>query len=225
MIIKKYTFPELKRVQVNNKRYYTDNHCSPVPSVTTILDKTADKTHLVAWRQRVGAQEAQRITTESANWGTMVHNSLEKYALGHADYLPTGTNHIHQMAREATTTMIQHAFCQIDELWGVEVGIIAPGLYAGTSDAIGMFNGVPSIIDFKTAKQIKKREWIEDYFLQGCAYALAANEMVGCDIQQVAITMVDRQNEYADFVISGDEFEHYAYRWAERVTEFYNSVK
>ena len=220
MLINKYQYPKLKRIQANGSRKYTDEQSTPVPSVTTILDKTSDKTALIAWRKRVGEAEANRISKESAGWGTMVHNSLEKYALGE-DYEIKGTNLIQVMAHRATETMINKGLSQVDELWGVEVGLIAQGLYAGTSDAVGMFNGVPSIIDFKTAKQLKKREWVESYFMQGCAYALAHNEMFGSNIQQVAILMVDRNNDYADYVIEGDEFLHYANMWATKVTEYH----
>lgn len=221
MIVNKYIYPTLKRIQQDGSRKYTDGSSQPVPSVTTVLSETADKTHLIAWRKRVGEAEAQRITTESANWGTKVHDSLEKYALGE-DYEVKGNNLIQHMARSAVELMIREGLSQVDELWGVEVGLIAEGLYAGTSDAVGMFNGVPSIIDFKTAKKIKKREWIEDYFLQGCAYALAHNEMFGSNIRQVAILMVDREGEYKDYIITGDEFDHYAMMWGQRVIDYYN---
>ena len=107
-------------------------------------------------------------------------------------------------------------------MWGVEVGLIAEGLYAGTADGIGMFNGEPSIIDFKTAKKIKKREWIEDYFLQGCAYALAHNEMFESKIKQVAILMIDREGKYADFVIRDEEFDQYCEKWADRLATYYS---
>jgi len=222
MIVNKYNYPNLKRVQTPAGRQYVGEDQNPVPSVTTILDKTADKTHLIAWRKRVGDAEATRIATESANWGTKVHNSLEKYVLGE-EYVVQGNNLIQHMARTAVDNMIQNGLSQVDEVYGVEVGLIAQGLYAGTSDAIGVFNGVESIIDFKTAKKIKKREWIEDYFLQGCAYALAHNEMFGSDIRQVAILMVDREGKYADFVIEGDEFDSYCEKWGERVTQFYST--
>lgn len=221
MIVNKYEYPKLKRIQQDGSRKYTDGNSQPVPSVTTVLSETADKTFLIEWRKRVGEAEAQRISTESANWGTKVHDSLEKYALGE-DYEVKGNNLIQHMARNAVDIMIKNGLSQVDELWGVEVGLIAEGLYAGTSDAVGMFNGVPSIIDFKTAKKIKKREWITDYFLQGCAYALAHNEMFGSDIKQVAILMVDREGEYQDYVIAGDEFDHYAMMWADRVTDYYS---
>ena len=222
MIKQKYTYPKLKRIQTPaGKRQYTDGTNDAVPSVTTILSETGDKTALLNWRKRVGEAEAQRISTESAGLGTKVHNALEKYVLNE-DWEITGNNLVSIMAKRMVDKMVNDGLSQVDEIWGVEVGLIAPGLYAGTADAIGMFNGVPSIVDFKTAKKIKKREWIEDYFMQGCAYALAHNEMFGSDIKQVAILMVDREGEYADFVIEGDEFDHYCNLWANRVADYYS---
>ena len=221
MLVNKYEYPELRRVQTKAGRQYVGEDQNPVPSVTTILSDTGDKTALIAWRKRVGEEEAQRISNESAGLGTKVHNALEKYVLNE-DWQITGTNLVSIMAKRMVDQMVEQGLSQVDELWGVEVGLIAEGLYAGTSDAIGMFNGVPSIIDFKTAKKIKKREWIEDYFLQGCAYALAHNEMFGSNIRQVAILMVDREGEYADFVIEGEEFDHYCQKWTGRLTDYYS---
>ena len=220
MIVSKYQYPSLQRVTINGKRQYTDGS-DPVPSVTTVLSETGDKTALVNWRKRVGEAEAQRISNESAGLGTKVHNALEKFIL-EEDWDTFGSNHVSVMAQRMVNQMIEKGLSQVDEVWGVEVGLIAPGLYAGTSDAIGKFNGVDSVIDFKTAKKIKKREWIEDYFMQGCAYALAHNEMFGSKIQQVAIMMVDREGDYADFVIEGDEFDHYCHKWANRLADYYS---
>ena len=223
MLENKYDYPNLKRIQTKKGRQYTDGTGEPVPSVTTILSDTGDKTALIAWRKRVGEAEATRISTESAGLGTKVHNSLEKFIL-QEDYEIKGNNHISIMAKTMLDEMIDKGLSQVDEIWGVEVALIAKGLYAGTSDAVGMFNGVESIIDFKTAKKIKKREWIEDYFMQGCAYALAHNEMFGTNIKQVAILMIDREGKYADFVIEGDEFEEYCHKWAQRLADYYNKV-
>ena len=223
MLVEKYQYPNLRRIQTKQGRQYTDDQGEPVPSVTTVLDKTGDKTALIAWRKRVGEAEAQRISTESDGLGTKVHNSLEKFVLGE-DWQVTGNNLVNIMAKRMVDKMVEDGLSQVDEIWGVEVGLIAQELYAGTSDAIGMFNGVPSIIDFKTAKKIKKREWIEDYFLQGCAYALAHNEMFNSNIRQVAILMVDREGKYADFVIEGDEFDEYCEKWANRLADYYNKI-
>ena len=118
--------------------------------------------------------------------------------------------------------MIEQGVGKIDEIWGVEVGLIAEGLYAGTSDCIGVYEGKDTIIDFKTAKQIKKREWIEDYFMQGCAYAIVS--ITKCLEQisiKVAILMIDRTAKFVQFVIEGDEFEEYKSKWLLRLEDYY----
>ena len=196
------------------------NH-EPVPSVTTILGDTGDKTALIAWRKRVGEAEATRISTESAGLGTKVHNALEKFIL-QEDYEIKGNNHISVMAKSMVTEMIDKGLAKVDELYGVEVGLIAEGLYAGTADGIGMYEGTDAIIDFKTAKKMKKREWIDDYFMQGCAYALAHNEMFDTNIKKVAILMVDRDSNFKDFVIEGEEFDKYCDKWSDRLADYYS---
>ena len=221
MLVEKYEYPTLKRVTAKSgQRQYTGEDNKPVPSVTTILSDTGDKTALIAWRKRVGEEEANRVSREAAGLGTKVHNALEKYVLGETWEI-TGNNLISIMAKQMVDKMVRDGMSQINELWGVEVALISEGLYAGTSDAIGMWNGKPAIIDFKTAKKIKKREWIEDYFMQGCAYALAHNEMFGTNIKQVAILMVDREGQYKDFVIEGDEFDEYCEKWGKRLLDYY----
>ena len=220
MLKSKYEYPNLKRIQTKQGRQYTDNVGEPVPSVTTILSDTGDKTALIAWRKRVGEAEATRISTESAGLGTKVHNALEKHILG--EEVTFGNNHVSILAESMTNEMVNNGLNKIDELYGVEVGLIAQGLYAGTSDAIGMYEGEEAIIDFKTAKKIKKREWIEDYFMQGCAYALAHNEMFKSNIKKVVILMVDRESNFAEFTIKDDEFDHYCNKWANRLADYYS---
>lgn len=224
MLTNKYNYPQLKRIQTPKGRQYVGQDDNPVPSVTTILSETGDKSALIAWRKRVGEAEAQRISNESAGLGTKVHNALEKYIL-QEEYEIKGNNLISVMAKRMVDSMIEEGFCNVDELWGTEVGLIAQGLYAGTSDAIGLHNGTPAIIDFKTAKKLKKREWIEDYFMQGCAYALAHNEMFDTDIKKIAILMVDREAKFAEYVIEGDEFDEYCEKWANRVADYYSKSR
>ena len=221
MLKTKYDYPKLKRIQTKQGRQYTDGQGEPVPSVTTVLGDTGDKTALIAWRKRVGNAEATRISTESAGLGTKVHNALEKYIL-QEDYEIKGNNHISVMAKNMVNEMIDKGLGKVDELYGVEVGLIAQGLYAGTADGIGMHEGEECIIDFKTAKKIKKREWIEDYFMQGCAYALAHNEMFKSKIKKVVILMVDREGKFAEFTIKDDEFTEYCNKWSDRLTDYYS---
>ena len=218
----KYNYPQLKRIQTPQGRKYVGEDDNPVPSVTTILSDTGDKTALIAWRKRVGEAEATRISTESAGLGTKVHNALEKYILGE-EWNKFGNNHVSILAESMTKSMI-NGMDSVDTLYGVEVGLIAKGLYAGTSDAIGMYDGEEAIIDFKTAKRMKKREWIDDYFMQGCAYALAHNEMFESKIKKVVILMVDRDSNFKDFIIEGEEFDKYCGMWAERLADYYGKV-
>ena len=91
-----------------------------------------------------------------------------------------------------TSKFVDLGLNKISQVWGLEVGLILDNLYAGTADCVGTYDDVPSLIDFKTARRIKKREWIEDYFLKGCAYANAHNVMFDTDIKQIVILMVER---------------------------------
>lgn len=223
MLKQKFHYPSLTRLQTAKGRQYVGEsaeYARPVPSVTTILDITADKTHLIEWRKRIGEDEANRQSQQAAGLGTKVHNALEKYILG-KEWDNFGNNLVSVLAAKMSRVMIEKGLSKVDELWGTEVGLIAPDLYAGTSDAVGIYEGEHSIIDFKTAKKLKKREWIEDYFIQGCAYALAHNEMFGTNIRKVSILMVDRDAKFQDYVIKDDEYDHYCDLWGKRLASFY----
>ena len=197
MLKEKIQYKKLERVTTAEGRKYVGDDNIPVPSVTTILDKTSDKTALIAWRKRVGEAEANRVSKESAGLGTKVHDALEKHILG--EEVTFGNNMVSVMAKDMSELMINEGFANIDEVWGTEIGLIAPGLYAGTTDCIGVHNGQDAIIDFKTSKKIKKEEWIEDYYLQCCAYALAHNEMYNTNIKKGVILMVSRDIKFKEF--------------------------
>lgn len=220
LLTPKYNYREIRRLQTDEGRKYVTAAGNKVPSVTTILDKTADKTFLYEWQQRVGKENASRQTKEAAGLGTKLHNSIEKYILGQ-DYEITGTNLSHTIAKRMTDVMIEKGLSQVNEVWGTEVGLYTEGLYAGTADCIGLYNGVPSIIDFKNSKKIKKREWITDYFLQAAAYSLSHNEMYGTDINQLVILMVDREGNFQDFIVSGEEYTAMVDKWLARLCTYY----
>ena len=93
---------------------------------------------------------------------------------------------------------------------------------AGTADCVGTYGDVPSLIDFKTARRVKKREWIEDYFLQGCAYANAHNVMFNTEIRQIVILMVDRDLMFKEFIVKSDEFSFLTEKWKKRLITFKN---
>jgi hypothetical protein len=213
-----YQYQTLKRVESNGSRLY-DTPAGKVASVTTILDSTKDKTFLIEWRKRVGDSEANRISKEASGLGTLMHLHLENYVIGKPR--PVGNNLVQTMARSMADTMINEAFPNVDEVWGIEASLYYPGLYAGTSDMIGVWKGKPAIIDHKTTTKPKKKEWIEDYFLQCCAYALAHNEVHGTDIRTCAINIIDRDAKLQSFVIEGNEFDHYSVEWTKRIDQFY----
>ena len=216
-----YPYQEIKRKQVDGKRLYA-TESGPLPSVTTILDKTKPREKreaLANWKKRVGEKEAQRIVTEAANVGTVMHNILE-YWVKNEDYDP-GNNIVHRQAKAMAQIVKDHVQPNLNEVWGSEVNLYYPGLYAGTTDLLGVWKGQPAIMDFKQTNKPKKREWIEDYFLQGAAYGLAHNALYETDIKNIAIFMCSRECEWQLFEVEADEFQHWADKWAARVEQFY----
>jgi|TARA_B100001094_G_scaffold27196_1_gene22683 genome maintenance exonuclease 1 len=221
MITNIYKYPEIKRVDKEAGRYYVDSNNNPVPSVTTVLSNTSNKKDSIEqWRKRVGEEEANRITKKSTDIGSMVHEALELFLNGRDwDNFSEDPNDL--IAKKITTKFINTGLNSITEVWGLEIGLILEGLYAGTADCVGKINGVPSIIDFKTSRKMKRREWIEDYFLQGCAYANAHNVMFGTEIQQVVILMVDRELMFQEFTVRPTEFNILTKVWKKRLIEFH----
>ena len=112
-------------------------------------------------------------------------------------------------------------FPELDEVWGNEVMVYRRGVYAGTTDLVGVYRGEPSIVDFKQANKMKKREWIDDYFIQLTAYAAAHNEMYGTEIRQGVVLMASQDGLVKEFVTCGREFESYLDHWNAKVKEFY----
>ena len=222
MITNIYTYPELKRQESDEGRFYLDSKNNPVPSVTTVLNKTSNKKDSIQqWRNRVGDEEANRIIKQSTDIGTMVHEALELY-LNDQEWRNFTDNQDGVLAERMTEKFIKSGLNSITEVWGLEVGLILDGLYAGTADCVGKINGVPSLIDFKTARKMKKREWIEDYFLQCCAYANAHNVMFNTDINQIVILMIDRNLIFKEFFVKPTEFNILTGLWKKRLIEFHN---
>jgi genome maintenance exonuclease 1 len=233
MITQRYNYTPLSRETVDGKRHYCLPNGKKVPSVTTILDKTKSsesREALANWKKRVGEQQAQQITTEAANRGTRMHSYLETYVMMD-DLKPLPSNPFAHPSWFMAAEIILHGLGQVDEFWGVEVPVYYSGLYAGTTDCVGLWNGKPAIIDFKQSNKVKKREWIEDYFLQLAAYALAHDEMTGTEIDQGVILMAVQPKlledqtyttpQYLEFVVAGEEFAHWKNEWIKRVELYY----
>ena len=219
-MINKFEYPKLERVDTDIGRHYLDSDNKPVPSVTTVLSGTSkSKDGLIQWRNRVGDEEADRIIKQSTDIGTAVHEAIEKF-LNKEDWDDFDNSSDQILAKSISNKFIKDALNGITEIWGLEVGLILDNLYAGTADCVGLYKDIPTLIDFKTAKKIKKRDWIEDYFLQGCAYANAHNVMFGTDIQQIVILMVDRNLIFQEYIVRQTEFSYLTRKWKNRLIEF-----
>ncbi len=233
MIVPKFNYTPLSRESIDGKRHYCLPDGSKVPSVTTILDRTKPQEKreaLANWKKAVGEQRAQQITTEAANRGTRMHAYLEHYIL-QEDMKPLPTNPYAHPSWFMAAEVILKGLSNVDEFWGSEVPLYYSGLYAGTTDCIGVWKGRPAILDFKQSNKPKKRDWIEDYFLQLAAYAQAHNHTYGTDIRDGVILMAVQPKqlpdgtfstpEYLEFEVSGAEFDHWSGEWSKRVELYY----
>ena len=221
LITTKYDYKEIKRQQVDGKRLYACPDGNAVASVTTILDKTKDKTHLIAWRKRVGEQKAREIVTEAASVGTRMHKYLEDY-IEFGEWPTPGSNPYAQQAHKMAEQVKEQAMTDVDEIWGSEINLYHPKIYAGTTDVVGQYKGQPAIMDFKQTNKPKKQEWVEDYYLQLTAYALAHNEVFGTNIREGHVFMCSRDLQYQQFDLWPDEFDKWEQKWWNRVYEYYD---
>jgi genome maintenance exonuclease 1 len=228
MLNPKYNYSQINREMLDGRRYYVTPTGSRVPSVTTILDRTKpaeSRQALAEWRKRVGEQRAQQITTEAANRGTRMHKWLENYVQHGAAGEP-GTHPESQRSHKMAMTIIEQGFKNVTEVWGNEVPLYFPELYAGTTDCVGVHGGEEAILDFKQSNKPKRREWIDDYFLQLTAYALAHNEVHGTNIRKGVVMMSVRPEdgadpEYQEFILEPSDFDMWTQRWCDRVSEYY----
>ena len=218
---KRFSYPPSVRSLIDNQRHY-DIYGDKLPSVTTILSATQSaekKASLAKWKQKVGDNEADRIRDDAAARGTIMHRIIEGYITGdgHQDLSDMG---------QAAGLMAQTVFKQglkgsMEEIWGSEITLYYPGLYAGATDLCGIYEGRESIIDFKQSNKPKRREWIDDYFTQLAAYAMAHNHVYGTKIQSGIILMCTKDNYFQKFVIKDAEFQRYMWKWLQRVDQYF----
>jgi len=223
MIKQRYNYAELTRTTTEQQRLYKCPDGNSVPSVTTILDKTKPKEKqeaLAKWRRSVGEEKAQQIVTEAANRGTRMHKYLEDYVNGE-ELKESVSNPYAQQSLDMAKIVIKEGLKDVDEFWGTEVALYHPKIYAGTTDCVGIHKGEGAILDFKQTNKPKKREWIEDYFLQLAAYAEAHNEVYGTKINKGVVLMCSKDYEYQEFISEGAEFDMWKDLWWKRVEEYY----
>jgi genome maintenance exonuclease 1 len=190
--------------------------------VTTILNVTSSdekRASLAKWKAKVGEAEAERVNNTAATRGTAMNSYLEYHLNGQGllDLSDEGRE-----ARNMAQTIIDKGLGDLHEIWGNEVVLHYPDLYAGQTDLVGIYQGRDSIIDFKQTNKPKKDEWITDYYLQGAAYATAHDCIYNTNIEQIVVLMCTPDNFFQRFIINGQRFRDYKSDWLRRVDAYYN---
>lgn len=214
----KYNYSEYTRNDESTGRTYNVGD-KKIPSVTTILSGTQSEDKrkaLAAWRKRVGYQEATKITTQAATRGTEMHYIMEQYL--------NGVGYLNLSKEGSLPRMMAHTIVsnldQLSRVYGTEVSLHYEDQWAGSSDAVGVYNGKPTIIDFKQSNKPKKAEYIDSWFLQTSAYSLAHNVVYNSNITACVILVCTVDNLFQEFKIQGPELITYQNLFLGRLKKF-----
>ena len=216
----KYNYLQGTQIMDQGSRIY-DVAGYRLPSVTTVLGKTKNQQFLKDWKAKVGEAEAERIKNLSSKRGTSMHKFLEHFILGTGYDDLTGLG---QEAKAMAEKIIDVGLTPVEEYYGSEVTLYYPGLYAGSTDLVCLHNGMETVVDFKQANRPKKKEWIEDYYLQIAAYAMAHDYVHNSRIQQGVIMVCTPDLYYQEFVVSGPELRRYKHAFLKRL-DMYHELK
>lgn len=222
-IIERYTYEGYNRIEGGPEGRLYSTPTGNLPSVTTILSATDDNEGLKQWRAFVGDAKADEICLEATTIGTFMHENLENRLVGKPDH--EGGMPVRVLARRMADVVQREAWPKIDEVWGQEVPLFYEGLWAGTTDLVGIHNGIPSIMDYKNSRKPKTWKMIENYRMQLAAYALAHNYQHGTTIDRGVIFICVRQDpqnlQYQEFVVEGDDFKEAINMWIAKVEQYY----
>ena len=197
----------MRTENINGKRNYVTPSGELYPSITTILSEFS-KASIQAWRKRVGEIEANKISGKASRRGTSVHSVCESYIKNEDGYFDGQTPNIIELFKT-----IEPFLERIDNVHGVELGLYSDHFgVAGRTDLIAEFDGVLSVIDYKTSNKIKKKEWCESYFAQGSFYASAYEELTGISVPQVVIIIAVENEQPQLFVEKRDD-------WVDKIWE------
>ena len=220
-IVNKYNYKDYTRSDLDSGRVYNVAE-KKVPSVTSILSKTQSKEKresLNRWRERIGYEEAARITNQASTRGTEMHHVLEQYL--------KGVGYLNLSKDGALPRMMAHTIVsnldKLSRVYGTEVSLHYEDKWAGSSDAVGYYNDKPTIIDFKQSNKPKREEWIEDYYYQIAAYALAHKKNFG-DIKQGLICVCTKDLLYQGFLVNEELLAEYEKKWLLRVERYYKNL-
>ncbi len=189
-----------------------------LPSVTTILGKTKDQEFIKRWKAKVGEAKAEEIKNLSSKRGTAMHKFLECYVegVGYEDLTDIGVQ-----AKPMAQKIIEIGLAPVDEWYGSEVTLHYPGLYAGSTDLVCRHNGMDTIIDFKQANRPKNKDWIEDYYLQIAAYAMAHDYVYNSQIQQGIIMVCTPDLYYQEFKFKDHELRQWKHKFLKRLDMYH----
>lgn len=210
--------PKIKQRNSGEGRVYEINGVVSYPSITTVLSKTSDKSSLIAWRKRVGEEQASRVTRAATTRGTSMHKLCENYLLNEE------LDDLGSTSGEFLFRGIRSELDLIDNIRCLETPLHSHILkVAGTVDCIAEYDGKLSIIDFKTANKPKKEHWIEDYFIQGCFYFISYRELTGEMPEQVCILISVQDGTTQNFTLTKKEIIKYTNILKERI-DTYNGL-
>ena len=191
---------DIKRKNVSGKRLY-ETPDGNFPSITTVLSSLS-KASIQEWRNRVGAEEANRISTQASRRGTKTHSIIEDYLQNKQDYLSGHMPDSIELFKSVQSILDIH----VDNIYGIEVALWSKDLgVAGRCDCIAEYDGELSILDWKTSSKPKREELVESYKLQGTAYAKMYEERTGIKITQVVIVIAVSDNSPQVFFADPDE--------------------
>lgn len=211
-----FMYKKLERVDTSSGRVYKTEESVHVPSVTTILDRTKDKSSLNSWAARVGQVEADRIKTQAAYIGTNMHATLESVLTG--EPMKFGTDWLAMKGHLMALKLVDAYFRQITLVYGSEINLHYRDRYAGTTDLVAEYRGRLAIVDFKQSIRAKKYEYITDYFHQLAAYAIAHDEMYGTNIDFGAVLIAVQDGTTQEFTTTGREFQEFKAAWMKRLS-------
>ena len=214
----RYNYLQGTRIDDQGSRVYEVKGMR-LPSVTTILAKTKNQAYLNRWRNKVGHEEAERIKNLSSKRGTAMHKFLEKHiqGTGYEDLTEIG-----QQAKPMAQKIIDTGLTPVTEYFGSEVTVHYTGLYAGSTDLVCMHNDMETIIDFKQANKPKKQEWIEDYYLQIAAYAMAHDYAYDSNIRQGIILVCTPDLYMQEFRFQDADMRKWRHGFLKRVDQYYD---
>ena len=188
-----------------------------LPSVTTILAKTKNQSYLTAWKNKIGHEKAESIKNLSSKRGTAMHKFLESHVtgVGYDDLTPIG-----YQAKPMAKKIVEMGLESVSEIYGSEVMLHYPGLYAGSTDLVCLHNGMETIVDFKQSNRPKKEEWIDDYYLQIAAYAMAHDAYYGSEIRQGVIMICTPDLYYQEFKITDHGLRTAKHKFLKRLNHY-----